>query len=234
MARRRDLDIRRIEYSGELRKTIKDADIVLFRGRDPLSRVIRWVTRSRYSHAGIVARWGEYVMVLEAKGAGVVASRLSHVVEKYHGRVDLFTATENVEPRLNRDEAVHAAKEELGKHYAVGKLFRILRRLYRREMITASPEKYVCSEYVSRSWRKGGVLLSNVDGDLATPEEIAKSHALDPVGRLVVPGRGEEAIVTVRRLFSGMVYGAKRAGRAKRPATSDTPRSDDSPRGLRP
>jgi len=234
MAGHRDLEIQKIAYSDELRKTIKDADIVLFRGRDPLSRVIRRVTRSHYSHAGIVARWGEYVMVLEAKGAGVVASRLSHVVDKYHGRVDLFTAKGDVEPRLNRDEAVHAAKEELGKHYAVGKLFRILRRLYRREMITVTPEKYVCSEYVSRSWRKGGVTLSNVGEDLATPEEIAKSHALHLLGRLVVPGRGEEPVVTVRRLFSGMVCGAKRAGRAKLPATSDTPRSDDAPRGLRP
>jgi len=228
------LDIQKIEYSDQLRKTIRDADIVLFRGRDPLSRLIRWVTRSHYSHAGIVARWGEYVMVLEAKGAGVVASRLSHVVDKYHGRVDLFTAKGDVEPRLNRDEAVHAAKEELGKHYAVGKLFQILGRLYRRKIMTAPPDKYVCSEYVSRSWRVGGVLLSNVGEDLATPAEIAKSHALRLLGRLVVPGRGEEPVVSVRKLFSAMVHGAKRTGRAKLPATSDTPRSSDPPGGLRP
>lgn len=209
MARRRDPDSPKVAYSVERRKTIRNADIVLFRGRDPLSRVIRWETRSPYSHAGIVARWGEYVMVLEAKGAGVVASRLSHVVENYHGRVELFTAKKDVEPRLNRDKVVHAAKEELGKHYAIMKLFRIWRRLHPYLTVKMGPEKYVCSEYVSRSWREGGVPLTNVEGDLATPKEIAGSDALCRVGFLVPQPGSEPRVLGLRRFFSTVAHGAK-------------------------
>jgi len=210
---RSDPDIREVQYADE-RPTIKDADVVLFRGRDPLSRIIRWVTKSHYSHAGIVAWWdrGEYLMVMEAKGAGVVASRLSRIVDKYHGQVELFTAKKEVEPGLNRDKAVHEAKKELGTEYAKMKLFRIWRRLIVQmtdvEAPRRPPEKFICSEYVSRSWRKGGVPLADVAGDLLTPKEISESPHLERVGLLMADRGGAGPVVILQAIFRGAVNGA--------------------------
>ena len=59
-----------------VRAAIHDGDILLFSGRKPFSLLIRVLTRSRYSHAGIAAWWGERLMVMEAGVGGVHAARL--------------------------------------------------------------------------------------------------------------------------------------------------------------
>jgi hypothetical protein len=181
----------KLDYA-EVRENIKDGDIVLFRGKSLLSRIIYLFTRSPYSHAGIVAWWDQRLMVLEAVGAGVIASRLSIVVKKYDGNAELWTANAD---DIDRAEIVAAAKVMLGKRYSKWKLLGNLRvvlfgpRQGDETDPDIPPEEYVCSEYVSRAWRAGGVDLKKGASDRFTkPVDIASSPAIRKVGDLQKSG----------------------------------------------
>src|SRR5215211_3406336 len=77
----------RLDYP-DVRNRIQDGDILLFRGKSWFSRLLRWGTRSPYSHSGILGWWNGRLMVLEAVPSGVMASRLSIVVQQYSGHVE--------------------------------------------------------------------------------------------------------------------------------------------------
>ncbi len=184
-----------------VREQIRDADVVLFSGTDLGSRIIRAVTRSPYSHAGICAWWNGRLIVMEARIYGVRAARLSQVVKKYHGDVVLLTTREDVDVHENRrGEAVQLAKTQLGKDYSKRKLVRYLGRLLatalgrswcRPAADDVKPEDFFCSEYVSYAWRKGaGFDLCPLEDEFTTPEDLANSPSLVLKGRLISKGKG--------------------------------------------
>jgi hypothetical protein len=175
-------------HYGGIRGKIRDGDILLFRGKSWISRLICRVTGSPYSHAAIVAWWSDRLMVLEAVGKGIVVSRMSVVVNQYSGKVELWTTDEN----LARTDVIRAAQRLLGKRYSLSKLVRNLGRLVlgrpRHEEADpdAPPADFVCSEFVSRVWRAGGIDLVTDAPDMYTkPSDIAKSPRLRKVGGVV-------------------------------------------------
>ena len=185
-----------------VRDEIQDGDILLFRGKSWLSRFICWVTDSPYSHAGILAWWNGRLMVLEAVSRGVRTSRMSLVVSKYSGKVELWTTDES----LSRFEVIRTAQLLLGKRYSKFKLVQNLKRLLfgrgRDEPIDpeAPPEDFVCSEFVSRVWRAGGIDLVKDTPDVYTmPSDIAKSPSVRKVGDLVQAPPGTRTRGSVRR-----------------------------------
>lgn len=188
-----------VHYAG-IRREIRDGDILLFRGKSWISRIIRRVTGSPYSHAAIVSWWDDRLMVLEAVGKGIVVSRMSIVVQQYSGKVELWTTDE----KLVRTEVIRAAQRLLGKRYSPYKLVRNLARLvFRRPRHDevdpdAPPDDFICSEFVSRVWRAGGIDLVKDSPDMYTkPSDIAKSPRLRKVGGVV---RGRPTALTGDRL----------------------------------
>lgn len=70
---------------------IRDGDLLLFRGRGVLSRLIGTVGRSEYTHAGRAVWWGELLFcceVREFKGGRAVT--LESQVQKFPGMIDVF------------------------------------------------------------------------------------------------------------------------------------------------
>jgi hypothetical protein len=204
-----------VVHYGGIRRAIRDGDILLFRGKSWISRVIRRVTRSPYSHAAIVAWWGDRLMVLEAVGKGIVVSRMSIVVNQYSGKVELWTTDED----LARPEVIRTAQRLLGKRYSLYKLIRNLRRMlfgrppHEEADPEAPPDDFVCSEFVSRVWRAGGIDLVADAPDLYTkPSDIAKSPRLRKVGGLV---RGQPTELTGDSL-DRLPAGSARASRGPR------------------
>lgn len=171
----------------DVRETIRDGDIVLFRGKSWPSRVIRWITRSPYSHSGIVAWWNGRLMVLEAVPAGVLVSRLSRVVHRYSGNVELWTVDPTCETALCRSTALATAQRLIGKGYAKSKLLWIFWRMIRgQRTIDRDPEgdpvSFICSEYVSRVWREAGVdLAAHLSDAYTKPSDLARSPRLQRV-----------------------------------------------------
>jgi cell wall-associated NlpC family hydrolase len=182
-----------VDYD-EVRDQIQNGDIVLFRGKRMFSRAICWITRSPYSHAGIVGWWGSHLMVLEAGGRGVSATRLSFIVDRYPGAAELWTT----DRELSRGEVVREAQFLLGRSYSMMKIFANLRRVVFGAGAHAGdpekpPEGFICSEFVSRTWRKGGLdLKEGVPDRFTRPGDIARSPHLRKLGDLF-PGDKVEA-----------------------------------------
>lgn len=141
--------------------------ILLFRGRGIISRLIRWQTRSRYSHAAFLLPDGR---ILEAwQGSGV---RVAHVPDWCD--IDVF-AVEGVD-RLQWSAVLGFARAQIGKGYDYRGVFRFLSR--RR---TPDNGRWFCSELVFASLAKAGVdLLRDTDPAEVSPGMLARSPLLQP------------------------------------------------------
>ncbi len=182
----------RLSYD-DVRPKIRSGDVLMYRGRSLESRLIQWVTRSRYSHAGLAAWWNDRLMVMEAAAKGVVVTPLSTNVRGYHGNVEWFTCTEEIPPD-ERQRMIEFAQQELGKGYARWKavllgitiLFqddRGKRDRLRRE------RQLFCSHYVAQVYNAvGRDLRKGVSDRFMSPADVANSPLLRKMGALKKQG----------------------------------------------
>ncbi len=173
----------------DVRNSIKNGDVLLYRGRSLYSLLIMFITRSFYSHAGLAVWWNERLMVMEAVGKGVIITPLSSSVDKYDGRVDLFKPREEI-PDDERLTLIEFAQEELGKEYARWKAIVLGIRLLFQWNIEKRDElrrerKLFCSYYVAQAYNAiNRDLKKGVSDRFMTPGDIANSPLLQPVATL--------------------------------------------------
>jgi hypothetical protein len=171
----------KLDYA-QTRDTINDGDVLLFQGTGLFSRLIRWVTRSSYSHSGLAIWWNDRLMVLESTEPEVRIMPLSILVGHYP-RVDLYKAAKV----YNGVQLFEAATEALGKKYAVWSVVRFLRRIIFRIRGGGDPrkppDKFICSQLVSFAYREAGL-----DLDPGNPDEFTSPQALSKSKMLVFAG----------------------------------------------
>src|SRR6187200_3309553 len=100
----------------EARQEIKTGDVLLFRGTSAVSRIIRWGSRSPYSHAGLAAWWGDRLIVFQAVSHGAQVVPVSSAVDAYDGQVDWWAPKS--ESRLDPELLINHAVTMLGRAYA--------------------------------------------------------------------------------------------------------------------
>lgn len=185
-----------VEYDDN-RGQIKNGDVLLYRGRSLESRLIRWATRSRYSHAGLAVWWNGRLMVMEAVGRGVVVTPLSKNVSFYPGYVEWFTSVEEI-PDHQRLQMVEFAQQELGKEYALWRAVLLgFRRLFQRDVETRDKMRrelrLFCSHYVAQAYNAvGRDLKKGVSDRFMSPGDVAASPLLKRVGALRKSVAGRE------------------------------------------
>ena len=103
----------KIRYE-DIRSQIKDGDVLMFKGRYLHSSIIRGLTRSFYSHAGIAVWWNRRLMVMEAVERGVRILPLSRKIGSYRGDVEWFCSKKEI-PERDRLRMILFAQEELVK-----------------------------------------------------------------------------------------------------------------------
>lgn len=182
-----------IVYDNALRQSLEDGDIIMCVGKGPMSRLIRWLSKSKASHAGIIMRWHERVLVAEATGKhGVHVWPLSECIKKYDGRVALYKPTADARRRLDVDALHQNVITHLGVGYRTSSLFQIgWHLIWSRPRAMKDPERrppkreFVCSELVAAAYRAGGVdLVKDVPDGFTTPGDLERSPELERVGRL--------------------------------------------------
>ena len=172
-----------------LRLKIKNGDILLYRGSGVISWLIKKVTGSEYSHAGIVVWWNKRLMVLEAVGKGIVCTPLSRNIGHYKGEVHWYSSCRPL-PNGARGRIVQFAQMELGKEYATWKLVLFGWKLLLGKDLDKKDEfkrrnKLVCSQYVATAYNYIGIDLKEGLSDRFTkPSDIAKSKKLIKVGAI--------------------------------------------------
>ncbi len=179
----RGLDSSNPQAYSDIRLQIKDGDVLLYEGYTLPSRVIRWATRSRYTHAGVAVWWNDRLMVLEAVGRGVSVTPLSANLRHYHGHVQWFT-TQKPLSQAKRCEMIQFAQQELGKGYALWKsivlgFFILFRHGVDKRDRLRRENKLYCSWYVAQIFNAVGLdLKKGVSDRFITPEDIARSPLL--------------------------------------------------------
>ncbi len=170
------------------RKQIQTGDVLLFRGTSAVSRIIRWGSRSEYSHAGLAAWWGDRLIVFQAVSHGAQVVPVSSAVDVYDGQVDWWAprADITVDPEILLDYAV----KMLGRAYAFNGVINLMWRMAIRRFKglpdpKAAPKELFCSQYVSYCYRQAGVdLAKNIDDGSTSPGDLARGGLLEMKGVL--------------------------------------------------
>lgn len=146
--------------------------IALFRGRSLLSRLIRWHTRSPYSHAAWICGDGQ---CLEAWSGGV--RKVESVSEQHKPRTWVeYYAVEGMTPEM-RDAAERFLTTQLGRPYDTWGIIGFITRRGRHPN-----GKWFCSELVFEACRVAGVeLLARTEAWEVSPGMLCRSTRLRPV-----------------------------------------------------
>jgi hypothetical protein len=175
----------------EARLQIRNGDVIMYTGKKILPRLISWLTRSPYSHAGIAVWWNERLMVMEAVMRGVTIAPLSRNICQHHGNVEWFTCKKEISEE-ERLKMVIFAQEELGKNYARWKavLFglKILlnTNLSRKDQLRME-NKLFCSQYVAQIYNSIGLdLKKNREDRFMSPGDIARSPLMEKRGEFKI------------------------------------------------
>ncbi len=176
----------RVGYD-EARGRIENGDVLLFQGTGWLSRLIRWGSKSPYSHAGLALWWNNRLMVIQSAARGVEVLPARTAVQKYDGQVDWWQPDPATRAELKVDILIHAAFDQLGKPFAVWPLIALMARMLRGEEL-GNPDSrrmpnYFCSQLVSKCYRRAGIDLVKEKADHDTsPGDLARC------GRLLLRG----------------------------------------------
>lgn len=172
-----------------VREKLHDGDLLLFQARGIVASVIRWATRSKYSHAGLAVWFDDRLLVLESRelrGCRLIA--LS----------DALRAARSITVYRPHDagpfvgfQAVRAGMERLGQPYGWKQILRdalgrlpllalLLRRKQYSEDDAEEPERGMkCSTFVAWAWRRAGYdLVPNLADASTDPGDLARSAAL--------------------------------------------------------
>jgi hypothetical protein len=173
----------------DIRLKIRNGDVLMYKGRSFASRVIRIITRSAYSHAGLAVWWNERLMVMEAVGKGVIVTPLSANVAHYHGNVEWFSSVEEVSEE-ERKRLVTFAQQELGKEYATWKaivigIFLLFKQDVEKKDKLRREKKLFCSHYVAEAYNAiGRDLKKGLSDRFMSPADVADSPLLKRRGIL--------------------------------------------------
>ena len=172
----------------EVTGQIKDGDLLLFRGRGAIARLIAVAGRSDYTHAGRAVWWGNDLFcceVRELKGGRAVT--LASQVAKHPGLIDVFEANPGARWReFDRRGAVRYIRRLAGCDYGYrGVWLAALRHLpvWRLWMRADGDDRRVaaqppfCSQACAMADRIGGGVdpVPHLADRLTEPADLARS-----------------------------------------------------------
>jgi hypothetical protein len=161
----------------QLRQHIQNGDLIFWSGTAPHSRLIRWVTKSKFSHVGIAVWWGPRLMVLDSYPfRGTRARPLAHDLKNAHWKPSGIEWSA---------KALAFALDELDRKYSFQNLWKTLLglRLVKSE--------YHCAQYAAAVLNKAGINAKLTDPP--TPESLARE--VNPnamIARILPPRKGSE------------------------------------------
>jgi hypothetical protein len=151
---------------------IRDGDLLLCSADDPFSRMIAWSTKSPWTHVGFAWRWpdGGRVLALECvQRIGVHAVPMDRFVSQtstgtrpYPGKI-ILARHARLERSADLDALIHCGIDHMGDRFSPAEITKIALRILtgRADRKTAralrAKNEMICSEYVDKCFRAGGV-----------------------------------------------------------------------------
>jgi hypothetical protein len=176
----------------DVRSQLQSGDLLFCSGRYPFSRAIQAVTRSAWSHVGIVFHMGsiDRKLVLESvEDAGVrLAPLAKYLVDYEHGQpydgpvvVARFQA-------INTEMVVRLGQfgvDELTRPYDRDEIGRIAARLILGESRPADDRGFVCSELVHYCFKNAGYEFARNRHGFISPGDIWADMNVTPLARIL-------------------------------------------------
>ncbi len=186
----------------KIRGEVRDGDLLLCSATDCFSRLIRWATKSHWSHVAIAYRLEEIdrVIVLECVAKiGVRAvplssfiSRTSQGVHPYPGKI-LLARHRGLAAKSRRapmKKMAAFAFDRLGDPFSTGEMAKIvlriaLSRFGRRLPRSLGPkDEFICSEYVGRCLKAVGLEIPWDGLGFIAPSDFASDPRVDAVAQI--------------------------------------------------
>ncbi|WP_419917500.1 YiiX/YebB-like N1pC/P60 family cysteine hydrolase [Candidatus Poriferisocius sp.] len=157
----------------DLRPQLRTGDIVLFAGRSAVSKLIRCVTHSRWSHVGMIIRYEpDAVFVWESTvRKGVALSAFSRRIATYPGHVavrrrrNILTDTE--------ESAIHEFRRRVSGTGFERSPFQMLGSALQGIHNRADESRFFCSELVAATFKAADLLPSDRPSNEYTPDDFA-------------------------------------------------------------
>jgi hypothetical protein len=185
----------------KVRALVQDGDLLLCSADDPMSKLIRWSTKTPWSHIAIAYRIESLnrVMVFEAvEKIGVrtvplstFISRTSSGVHPFPGKILLARDQRFVALPENKRKAMYDfAFGSLGNRFAPGEIVKIAMRLMLGRMARKMPRflgarnEYICSEYVAKCFAKAGLKIPWDGLGFVAPGDFALAPDVNAVAQI--------------------------------------------------
>jgi hypothetical protein len=203
----------------EVRDLVRNGDIMLCQGSDAFSKLIRWSTKSPWSHIAMAFRIErlDRVVVIEAVekiGVRCVAlsefvSRDSEGVSPYPGKILLARHSELSQDADNPGLGAVAkfAFDHLGCKFASGEIAKIALRIATARLLgdrrtpkfLLRDDEFICSEFVAKAYEEAGLQIPWDGLGFIAPADFAKDPKLSAIAQVDVshpphgPRRGQPA-----------------------------------------
>jgi hypothetical protein len=186
----------------EVRKLVRDGDLLLCSVHEPMSRLIRWATRSPWSHVALAFQMPDIdrVIVLECvERLGVRAvplsgfiTRTAHGVTPYPGKI-LLARHDGLSAKSRQKPLKHMAEfafDRLGDRFSQGEMLKIALRIVLGRLHMKTPrrlgpdDEFICSEYVARCFEEVGLKVPWDGYGFVAPADFACDPRLQPIAQV--------------------------------------------------
>ena len=185
----------------KVRALVQDGDLLLCSATDPMSKLIRWSTRTPWSHIAIAYRIEslDRVMVFEAvEKIGVRTVPLSKFISctsegtrPYPGKILLARDQRFADLAPAKRKAMYDfAFASLGDRFAPAEIVKIATRLMVGRMARKMPrflgarDEYICSEYVAKCFTKAGLKIPWDGLGFVAPGDFAAAPDVNAVAQI--------------------------------------------------
>jgi hypothetical protein len=184
---------------------VRDGDILLCSAIDPFSRLIRWATKSPWSHVALAYRWRSVgrIMVFEAvQQLGVRCVPLERFVSEsstgrkpYPGKIILARHADYAEKGGKAGGAAlrrlaDAAVDRFGDRFAPGEVVKIATRIAfgrtgrKTPKVLAPRDEFICSEYVAKCLEAVGIDIAWDGRGFIAPADFANDPQVTAIAQL--------------------------------------------------
>jgi hypothetical protein len=190
----------------EVRRLVQDGDIMLCQGKDAFSKLIRWSTKSPWSHIAMAFRIPtlDRVVVIEAvEKIGVRCVALSEFVSRdsegtspYPGKI--LIARHSDLSREADDPGLRAlakfAFDHLGCKFASAEIAKIALRIITARLFgnrktpkfLLRDDEFICSEFVAKAYEQAGLTVPWDGLGFIAPSDFAQDPKLSPIAQVDV------------------------------------------------
>ncbi len=180
-------------YQDKVRPILRSGDLLFASGNFVFSNIIKWASKSMWSHVGIVfALPNQYDRVLVLESVEVYGVRLAPLSKyltdywrnrPYRGSVYVARYAQDF-PQPEVIKALQKGVDLLTRRYGYLDLLRISQRMFLGTRFFDRKHEFICSELVETCFQEANVAFSKKD-DFLSPEDIAADKNVNFLHRIL-------------------------------------------------